>query len=173
VYKHHSNQQNSDADPQLLSGGGAPACRSLRYTIAGVLCLAAALAPGVSGAAGLRSGSFTVNICLKSGADCVAPSPAAPAASSSVCTSDTLSERTGAVVRVVCASGQFLSIAPRPGGRFIDSHGGTYTYSFGPSFGALYRASSGEFTQGTGTVASFSIFNVTEIEGPVEMLVSF
>jgi hypothetical protein len=92
---------------------------------------------------------------------------------SGVCTSDTLSERTGAIVRVVCATGQFVSIGPRPGGRFIGTHGGAYTYYFGPAFGALYRADSGEFTTGTGTIASFRIFNVTEIEGPVEMLVSF
>jgi len=173
VYKRCSDQQNSDADPQLLSGGGSPACRSLRRTIVGLLCLFAALASGFPGAAGLRSGGFTVNICLKSGADCVAPSPAALATSSGVCTSNTLSERTGAIVRVVCGTGQFVSIGPRPGGRFIGTHGGAYTYFFGPSFGALHRADSGEFTTGTGTIASFRIFNVTEIEGPVEMLVSF
>jgi hypothetical protein len=127
----------------------------------------------LTGAAGARSGSFTVNICLRSGADCVAPGPAALVAPPDVCTSDTLSERTGAIVRVVCSTGQFVSIGPRPGGRFIGSHGGAYTYSFGPSFGALNRTASGEFAPGTGTIASFRIFNVTEIEGPVEMLVSF
>jgi len=121
----------------------------------------------------VRSGNFTVNICVKSGADCVAPSPAAPATLSGVCTSEALSERTRAVVRVVCATGQFVSIAPLPGGRVIGTQGGAYTYFFGSSFGSLQRADSGEFATGGGSIASFRIFNVTEIEGPVEMLVSF
>ena len=170
--KHFSHQQNADARPHLLRGSGSSACRSLRLAIVGVLCLFAGLAPGYCGAAGTRSGAFTVNICLKSGADCVAPSPAARATPPGVCTSDTLSERTGAVVRVVCATGQFVSIAPLPGGRVIATQGGAYTYFFGSSFGSLQRAG-GEFATGGGTIASFRIFNVTEIEGPVEMLVSF
>ena len=60
-----------------------------------------------------------------------------------------------------------------PRGRSIEGFLFPSTYFFGPSFGALHRADSGEFTTGTGTIASFRIFNVTEIEGPVEMLVSF
>jgi hypothetical protein len=143
----------------------------LRRTIVGALCLLAGLAAGFSGAAGVRSGSFAVNICLKSGGDCAPSAPTPVATSSGICTSDTLSERTGALVRVVCQTGQFVSIGPRPGGRFVGTHGGAYTYSFGPSFGAIHRAGHGE--SGTGTIASFRIYNVTEIEGPLEMLVSF
>jgi hypothetical protein len=142
----------------------------LRRTIVASLCLLAGLPAGFSGAAGVSSGGFIVNICLKSGGDCAAPAAAIEARSSGVCTSDTLSERTGAVVRVVCASGQFVSIAPRPGGRFLGTHGGAYSYSFGPAFGALHN---GEFGTGSGTIASFRIYNVTENEGPLEMLVSF
>ena len=147
----------------------------MRRAIVGVLCLLAGLAPSFGGAAGTRSGTFTVNICLKSGGDCVAPSPAAPADPATppgVCTSDTLSERTGAVVRVVCATGQFVSIAPLPGGPVLGTQGSAYTYFFGSSFGSLQHTG-GELATGGGTIASFRIFNVTEIEGPVEMLVSF
>ena len=121
----------------------------------------------------MQSRGFTVNICLKSGADCAAPASTPLIPPSGVCTSDTLSERTGAEVRVVCATGQFVSIGPRPGGRFISTHGGAYTYSFGPSFGAIQRSTSGEFATGTGTITSFRVYNVTEIEVPLEMLVSF
>jgi hypothetical protein len=143
----------------------------LRQTIIATMCLLAGLAAGFAGAAGLRSGNFAVNICLSDTGNCAPPAVASVAKPSSVCTSETLSERTGAVVKVVCASGQFVSIGPRQGGRFIDTHGGAYTYSFGPSF--LNRTGSGEFASGTGTVASFRIYNVREIEGPLEMLVSF
>src|SRR5690349_22886013 len=176
VSKHFSHQQDPDARPHVLRGAGSPAGRSLRRLIVGILCLLAGLAPSFGGAAGTRSGTFSVNICLKSGGECVAPSPATPAAPATapgVCTSDTLSERTGAVVRVVCATGQFVSIAPLPGGRVIGTQGGAYTYFFGSSFGSLQRADGGEFATGGGSIASFRIFNVTEIEGPVEMLVSF
>ena len=77
------------------------------------------------------------------------------------------------MVRVVCATGQFVSIGPRSGGRFIGTQGGAYTYFFGPSFGAIQRSTSGELATGTGTITSFRIYNVTEIEVPLEMLVSF
>jgi hypothetical protein len=145
----------------------------LRRTIVGAICLLAARAADFSSAAGVNTRGVTVNVCLRSGADCAAPASAPVAASSGVCTSDTLSESAGAVVRVVCATGQFVSIGPRPGGRFLGTHGGAYTYSFGPSFGAMQRSSTGELATGTGTITSFRIYNVTEIEVPLEMLVSF
>jgi hypothetical protein len=172
VYKRCGDEQDSDADPQLLSGHGS-AARTLRRTIVGAICLLAALAADFSSAAGVNTRGVTVNVCLRSGADCAAPASAPVAASSGVCTSDTLSESTGAVVRVVCATGQFVSIGPRPGGRFIGTQGGAYTYFFGPSFGAIQRSTSGELATGTGTITSFRIYNVTEIEVPLEMLVSF
>ena len=173
MYKRYGDEQDSDADTQLLSGRGSAARRSLRRTIVGALCLLAALAPAFSAAAGLNTRGLTVNICLRSGADCAPPAAAPLGDSSGVCTSDTVSERTGAEVRVVCATGQFVSIGPRPSGRFIGPQGGAYTYSFGPSFGAILRSSSGEFATGSGTITSFRIYNVTEIEAPLEMLVSF
>ena len=171
VYKRCGDEQDSDADPQLLSGDGSLA-RRLRRTIVGAIGLLAALAAGFSSAAGV-TGGVTVNICLRSAADCAQPASAPPAASSGVCTSDTLSESTGAVVRVVCATGQFVSIGPRPGAGFIGTQGGAYTYFFGPSFGSIQRSTSGESATGTGTITSFRIYNVTEIEAPLEMLVSF
>ena len=145
----------------------------MRRTIVGALCLLAGLAAGFSGAAGVRSGSFTVNICLTSGGDCAGQSPAVVANLSGICTSDSLSERTGALVRVVCETGQFVSIAPRPDAKFVGTHGGAYTYSFRPAFDAMQRARDGQFATASGTIASYRIYNVTEIEGPLEMLVSF
>lgn len=134
--------------------------RLLRHMIIGAMSLLAGVTAGFC-VAGAGTGAFTVNISLN------------PADSAGVCTSETLSEATGAVVRVVCESGQFVSIGPRPGGRFIDTHGGAYTYYFGPSFGALYRAGHGEFATGSGTIVSYRIYNLTEVDGQLDMLVSF
>jgi len=163
VYKRRGDQQDANADPQLLTAQSA-ARRKLRHTIVAAICLLAGVAAGF-GAAGGGRGAFTVNISLNSGRDSPAPTD--------VCTSESLSEATGAVVRVVCETGQFVSIGPRPGGRFVDTHGGAYTYYFGPSFGAIHRAGSGEFASGAGTIVSYRVYNVTEADGQLDMLVSF
>jgi hypothetical protein len=89
---------------------------------------------------------------------------------SGTCVSESLSEETGAVVRVTCPGGVFVSIGPRPGGRFVGTHGGAYSYWFG----AMNRAGYGEFAQGSGTIASFRVYSVAgESDGPIDMLVSF
>jgi len=132
-------------------------------------CALAALAAGFPSAAGTASGSVGVNITLSQPG---AAGTGAPAGSG-ICISQSLSEQTGAVVRVICETGQFVSIGPRPGGRFIDTHGGAYTYSFGPLLGAASRESFGEFANGTGTITSFRVYSVDGADGPLDMLVSF
>jgi hypothetical protein len=47
------------------------------------------------------------------------------------CTSETLTEPTNAVVRVVCATSQFVSIAPSPGKPFLGTHDGAFRYNLG------------------------------------------
>jgi hypothetical protein len=126
----------------------------LRPTIK-ALCALAALAAGSPCAAGTASGSFAVNITLTQ------PGATPGAGASGICTSQSLSDQTGAVVQVVCRTGEFVSIGPRPGGRFIGTHGGAYTYSFGPSLG------------GSGTITSFRVYSLEGTEGPIDMLVSF
>jgi len=138
----------------------------LRLSTIRAACALAALAAGFPCAAGTASGSFGVNITLAQ--------PASPAAGEAgICTSESLSEQTGAVVRVVCQTGQFVSIGPRPGGRFIDTHGGAYAYYFGPLPDAANQGGFGESPYGAGTITSFRVYSVNGTDGPLDMLVSF
>ena len=114
--------------------------------------------------AGNTSGAFSVTVSVT----VAGGSPTLPAG---VCVSQSLSLESGAIVTVVCDSGQFVSISPVPGARFVGTHGGAYTYSFGTVGGT--SASSGDFTGGTGSIASFRVFGVTESEGRLDLLVSF
>jgi hypothetical protein len=124
--------------------------------------------PAVAGSA---SGPVPVAITLSMPGYVGPPPMVSP---SGTCVSQSLSDETGAVVRVTCPGGVFVSIGPRPGGRFVGSHGGAYSYYFGGSFGAINRAGSGEYAQGSGTIASFRIYSVSgDSDGPIDMLVSF
>jgi hypothetical protein len=125
----------------------------------------AALATAFACMAGSASGTFGVNISLYSGGS--------NSNSSGVCTSQSLTEQNNAVVRVVCQSGQFVSITPIPGARFVGSHGGAYNFYFGSSYRSVNVAGYGEFANGAGSVASFRVFGVTESEGRLDMLVAF
>jgi hypothetical protein len=133
----------------------------------------AALAASPWAAAQSTSGSFRVNILLTQ-PGFVGPGvtgTGAPAGNGSgICLSDSLSQQTGALVRVVCANGQFVNISPRPGQRFFGTHGGAYNYYFGPSYGAIHRTAHGE---GGGTVTSFRVYSVDEADGVLDLLVSF
>jgi hypothetical protein len=139
--------------------------------VAGALLgVAAALASFPAGA-GSISASVPVMITLSvPGAPGVAPT----GGGTGTCVSQSLSEDTGALVRVTCPGGVFVSISPQPGARFVDTHGGAYSYYFGTSFGAINRAGYGDFAQGSGTVASFRVYSVGgQSDGPIDMLVSF
>jgi hypothetical protein len=120
--------------------------------------------------AGSASGAIPVAITLSMPGYVGPPPMVSP---TGTCVSETLSEETGAVVRVTCPGGVFVSIGPRPGGRFVGSHGGAYSYYFG-GFGGMNRAGYGELAQGSGTIASFRVYSVAgESDGPIDMLVSF
>jgi len=138
----------------------------LRLSTIKALCVLAALAGSHPCAAGTASGSFGVSITLSQPGGSPATSP------SGICVSESLSDQTGAVVRVVCQTGQFVSIGPRPGGRFIGTHGGAYSYFFGP-LGPDNRAGFGEVTNGAGTITSFRVYSVDGTDGPLDLLVSF
>jgi hypothetical protein len=112
------------------------------------------------------SQTFGVRIALHAGAGPAATTPG-------VCTSETLSERNGATVRVVCQSGQFVSIGPAPGAGFVGTHGGAYSYYFGSTLSGINVAGFGEFAHGAGSIASYRIFGVTEVDGRLDLLVSF
>jgi hypothetical protein len=164
VYKRFGDEQDPHADPQLLNS----------TALRGVLLLAG-LAVAFACSAGARSGTFGVNISLGDGSSPPPPPPAATAGQlpPGHCISESRHERTGAVVRVVCETGQFVSITPLPGAQFVGTHGGAYTYVFGRFFDAIHRQGEEEFATGSGTIASFRIYDLVEIEGPLEMLVSF
>lgn len=137
--------------------------RAITTTALGLACLGAVF----NCAAGSNGGLFGVNISLSTGADPSAGNPAG------VCTSQTLSEQNGATVRVVCETGQFVSITPIPGGRFVGTHGGAYSYLFGSGLRGVNIAGYGEFAHGAGSIASYRIFGVTEVDGRLDLLVSF
>jgi hypothetical protein len=140
------------------------------------LTLAALAASGLA-AGGTASASFGVNILLiPPGGGVAVTSTGSPAANpigspSGSCISASLSERNGALVRVVCASGQFVSISPSPGQRFFGTHGGAYGYYFGPAYGAIHRTAYGG--AGGGTITSFRVYSIEGADGPLDLLVSF
>src|SRR3954471_10126162 len=114
--------------------------------IAGALLWIVAATGSLPASAGSASGAVPVAITLTVPGYVGPPEVAGP---TGTCVSESLSEEPGAVVRVTCPGGLFVSISPRPGGRFVDTHGGAYTYYFGGSFGAANRAGYGDFAQGS------------------------
>lgn len=94
-----------------------------------------------------------------------------------ICTSETLSAATGAVVQVVCASGQFVSIEPRPGQPFGFTHGGAYRFHFGPGVSVAEPAAPGPGSlafSGAGTVTAMRVQRAGgATDDPVEMLITF
>lgn len=104
----------------------------------------------------------------------VPTSPPVVAAGGSICTSVAQSDATNAQVRVVCSTGQFVSIEPAPGRPFVGTHGGAYRYSFGPNAPiAVELTGIASLQIGAGTVTALRVLNLAESETPLEMLVSF
>lgn len=125
----------------------------------------AALLSGFECAAGAGAGTFRVDITLANPG-----SPAPPA--TGICTSQSLSDQTGALVQVVCSTGQFVSISPQPGAPFAGTHGGAFNYYFSPASG--YRlAGLGRLYPGAGTITGYRVYTLEEYDGRVDILVSF
>jgi len=102
------------------------------------------------------------------------PAIAVTTANGGICTSQTFSDATNATVRVLCSTGQFVSIEPIPGRPFAGTHGGAYRYNFGPSHRlSVGLGDSAQLYIGTGTVTALRIMNLQGSEAPLEMLVSF
>ena len=109
--------------------------------------------------AGQATGSFNVVVTLNK---------------TGTCTSQTLSEQTNALVKVVCATGQFVSISPAPGKPFLGTHGDAFRYSFRTnSVSSLGNIGDEGFYPGAGTVTGLRIYNANGPDGQFEMLVSF
>ena len=125
-----------------------------------ILALAALLV-SIECVAGAGAGTFRVNITLNN-----------PAGQSALCTSQSLSESTGAVVQVLCSTGQFVSISPRPGAPFAGVHGGAFTYYFSPS-GNFRLEESRNLYQGAGTVTEYHVYGRDQYDQFIDVLVTF
>jgi hypothetical protein len=135
--------------------------------------------------AATSSGQFSVNITLTgtdTGAGAGASTGINTAAQSApgVCISQTLSEQTNAVVRVVCGTGQFVSITANPNARFLGTNGGAPRFVLSQGSASsdsqiVGQARTNDFYPGTGTVTftSVRIYNVSGTDGPFEMMVTF
>lgn len=125
--------------------------------------------------AGTSAGLFSVSITLSNTGFVAPPVPGmgVPTPRSGVCISETLSEQTNALVRVACATGQFVSITPLPGKRFLGTHGGAFRYSMGAGAFSAARPGAGNPYMGTGTVTALRIYNASGSDEALEMLVSF
>jgi hypothetical protein len=141
----------------------------MRTTLRSVTGIAAALFfaySSVASHAGQASSGFTINIQLTT---------ASTASQTGVCISSVASEQTGAVVRVVCSTGQVVSIEAAPGTPVIAGvHGGAFRYVFGA--GALLAPGSASTESelslmGLGTVTAMRIADASGRR--LEFLVSF
>lgn len=100
-----------------------------------------------------------------------------PTSQAGVCISTVLGQQTGAVVRVVCSTGQVVSIEAAPGTTVMAGvHGGAFRYSFGA--GALLvpgtSLTDGELGFiGLGTITAMRIADLTGRRERLEFLVSF
>ncbi len=146
----------------------------MRRIVIGATVALALLGASLPSAAGSAAASFSTTITL---VNPIASSQTVVAASGGgsdpgLCISQALSEQTGAIVRVVCRTGQFVSITARPDQRFVGTHGGAYNYYFGPGYGSITRTER-PARLGAGTITSFRVYSVEEADGPLDLLVSF
>lgn len=142
--------------------------RSPLTTVACAALATALLTSTVAARAGQAGASFRVNIQL---------STLTPTSQAGVCISSVASQQTGAVVRVVCSSGQVVSIEAAPGTPVIAGvHGGAFRYSFGAGSlltpgGALLDSELGFV--GLGTVTALRVADLSGRRERLEFLVSF
>lgn len=128
------------------------------------------------GNAATSGGQLSVNITVTAsgGAGANTAAQSAPG----VCISKTLSQRSNALVRVVCKSGQFVSITANPNARFLGVNGGAHQYVLNTDMqrsGSLtgLLGQSNDFNPGTGTVTAWQVYNVDGSDTPFEVLLTF
>lgn len=86
---------------------------------------------------------------------------------SETCVSETLSQQTDALVQVVCGSGNFVSIEPRPGQPFVGTHGGAFRYFFSVGSGGASEplpvgTAASDMYVGYGTVTGWRVVDATQ-----------
>lgn len=116
------------------------------------------LAAHCAATAGTAAGAFVVKAHVKG-----------------ICISTTLSALTNATVKVVCETGQFVSIEPTPGKPFPGTHGGAYRFTLAPGSVMPLGLSGAENDPhiGHGTITALRIANLNVLEDRLEILVSF
>lgn len=116
--------------------------------------------------AGIAHSQFFVKVELRRGEKCI---------------NEALSERTGALVQVVCRSGNFVSIEPQPGRSFVGSFGGAYRYFFNLGSGSVVQVAPNgeggavaELYAGYGTVTGVHVFDVaSEPDADLQLLITY
>lgn len=136
------------------------------------LALGALAAPGGAATVG---GTFDVGITLTMPGGPPPSGGGTPTAQSGgICVSQSLSDATGAIVRVVCTSGEFVSIEANPSGPFVGVHGGAFRHYFANGVPADLRFLGGTDPWiGPGTVTSIRVKYLEDLDGIVEMQVGF
>lgn len=130
-----------------------------QYTLGLVLAACSALS-----AAGTTTSHFFVKIEVRRSEKCV---------------SETLSERTDALVQVVCRSGNFVSIEPRQGKPFLGTHGGAFRYFFSLGSGTVSEPpldgdAVSDLYVGYGTVTGWRVVDATPGNGKqYEFLITY
>lgn len=136
-----------------------------------VMAVALALT-GTPGLAASTSDSF--NVVITSPGAPPPPGVAPAPASSDLCVSQTLSGASGGLVSVICRSGQFVSIEPQSGARFLGVHGGAFRYYFANGIPESLRYLGGRDPWvGPGTVTSIRINYLEGLDQAVEIQVGF
>lgn len=135
------------------------------------LALGALAAPSVAATVGK---SFDVGITLLAPGTPPPGGGTPPAATGDICVTQSLSDATGGIVRVVCRSGQFVSIEARPTGPFLRVHGGAFRYYFANGIPAELRFLGGASPWiDPGTVTAIRVKYLGDLDGIVEMHVGF
>ena len=150
-----------------------------RTTTALALALALGALAAPSGAQTTASRSFDVDITLYPPGT-VPPGPGGgggtlPGSAGDLCISQSLSDATGAIVRVVCSSGQFVNIEADTSQPYrLGVHGGAYRFYFANGMPAsLQFVGHGNPWVGPGTVTSLRVNYLEGLDGVIEMQVGF
>jgi hypothetical protein len=114
--------------------------------------------------AGTAAGVFDVRIVLDKPGHSPPPT--------GLCISSTLSAQTNAIVRVVCATGQFVSIESAPGSPFVGTHGGAHRYILGTAVPPSLQGED-DLQMGAGTVTALRVINLNAQQDRLELWVSF
>jgi hypothetical protein len=96
------------------------------------------------------------------------------------CINQALSEQTGALVQVVCQSGDFVRIDPDPRRPFVGTHGGAFRYAFMAAGAAGLApatldglASDATLYAGSGTVTGLHVYNERGDDEQLEILITY